>query len=108
MFTLVLSFIYKGLKNLHLDLSLSTSVLWACVGAIACGLLSRYLLARFVTDKPESLAQQFVVVERVFRYLQILTACYVAFAHGANDVANAGSLMAELFLQYIQQNLCQL
>ncbi|MCZ6795673.1 MAG: inorganic phosphate transporter [Planctomycetota bacterium] len=28
-------------------------------------------------------------VERIFVYLQILSACAVAFAHGANDVANA-------------------
>ncbi len=28
-------------------------------------------------------------VEGIFRKLQIVTSCYVAFAHGANDVANA-------------------
>jgi PiT family inorganic phosphate transporter len=42
------------------------------------------------------LAEQFVTVERIFRYLQILTACYVAFAHGANDVANAAGPLATI------------
>ncbi len=38
----------------------------------------------FGTDSEELRA-----VERIFVHLQVLTACFVAFAHGANDVANA-------------------
>jgi phosphate/sulfate permease len=32
---------------------------------------------------------EYKTVENMFVYLQILSACFVAFAHGANDVANA-------------------
>ncbi len=38
-----------------------------------------FLLERFNVEK----------IESIFKHLQVLTACYVAFAHGSNDVANA-------------------
>ena len=40
--------------------------------------------SKFGTD-----STQLRQVEKIFVYLQILTACFVAFAHGSNDVANA-------------------
>ncbi len=32
---------------------------------------------------------EYAAVEKMFVFLQILSACFIAFAHGANDVANA-------------------
>ncbi len=37
----------------------------------------------------ERTSREFQTVQRIFVYLQILSASFVAFAHGANDVANA-------------------
>lgn len=40
------------------------------------------------TDFPER-TSEYNTVEKSFAYMQIISACFVAFAHGANDVANA-------------------
>jgi PiT family inorganic phosphate transporter len=92
---IVLSVIYKGLKNLHLDFPFSQALLIAVSVGILCACLTWELLRRDRTqvDKDE----QYVKVEKVFATLQVFTASYIAFAHGANDVANAIGPVAAIF-----------
>ncbi|MFQ6050181.1 MAG: inorganic phosphate transporter [Candidatus Hydrothermarchaeota archaeon] len=44
-----------------------------------------FLIRKFILDK----ANDRMKIERTFAFLQVMTASYVAFAHGSNDVANA-------------------
>jgi inorganic phosphate transporter, PiT family len=43
------------------------------------------------------LSADYTAVERIFAGLQLLSACFVAFAHGANDVSNAVGPMSAIF-----------
>jgi len=82
------SMVYKGLKNLHLDLQFSQAAMISiAVGCIA--FFGAKLLVPVQDHTGDDLQTQFVSTEAIFRYLQIFTAFYVAFAHGSNDVANA-------------------
>jgi phosphate/sulfate permease len=48
-------------------------------------------------QKGGSRLQTYSPVEGLFAQLQVLAACYIAFAHGANDVANAVGPLAAIF-----------
>jgi PiT family inorganic phosphate transporter len=70
---------------------------WAVVisSMVAAGTgIAGYLIIRRIQQKTQ---EGYDEVEEIFRKLQIMTSCYVALAHGANDVANAIGPMATIF-----------
>ncbi|MCE2982275.1 MAG: inorganic phosphate transporter [Parachlamydia sp.] len=51
--------------------------------------LSHSLESKIRVQDVDQMHEEYTKVERIFSYLQIMSACMMAFAHGANDVANA-------------------
>jgi len=95
---IILSVIFKGLKNLHLDLTFGNALLVAIPLSLMAGFGGRALLSRLGGEGCRWIrGNEEEKVECVFGYLQIMTACYVAFAHGANDVANAVGPLAAIY-----------
>ncbi|MBW1922614.1 MAG: inorganic phosphate transporter [Deltaproteobacteria bacterium] len=96
---LILSFIFKGLKNLNLHVGFFQTVLLAIPFSVLGGALGLWWVRRQARPecalRPEQ--EGFTPLDRLFAQLQVLTACYVAFAHGANDVANAVGPLAAIF-----------
>jgi PiT family inorganic phosphate transporter len=85
-----LSVLYKGLKNLSLDLSMAGAISLSAGIGLVLAVAASFPIRRYLAGKEaHELGDQYLFVERIFRYLQIMTAASVAFAHGSNDVANA-------------------
>ena len=144
---LTLVTLFKGLKNLHLDLSFPQSITIAVGIGVAASVIGWLLINRITvktavddedtillstmsvdlrsiarltrrlhakatgeaaiyiediqghvdqltnmveqSEKQMQTREDLQFVEKIFTYLQIMSACFVAFAHGANDVANS-------------------
>jgi len=88
-----LSILYKGLKHILAGAEWLTGerafLAAAGIGLVAM-LVSKKLIARRLEGKERlPLDEQLEAVERIFAPLVVISSCAVAFAHGANDVANA-------------------
>jgi len=87
---LIIAIIYKGLKNIHLDLKGSEAITLSIIGGLIAAGISNLFIRRNRNYNGElPFEQQLAAVEKIFAVLVIITSCTVAFAHGANDVANA-------------------
>ncbi len=86
----VLATIYKGLHNIHLNLGAGAAIgLGVTAGLIGAAVAWAIMKARIRSSPYQSTEEQLGTVERSFTALVIMTSCTLAFAHGANDVANA-------------------
>jgi PiT family inorganic phosphate transporter len=95
-----LATIYKGLKHVAGDIAwLSGSrSLWLSLGvSIVASIISHVWVKRRMEGKcDDKIGEQLESVERVFVPLVIISSCSVAFAHGANDVANSVGPLAAI------------
>jgi len=75
--------VFKGLKNVGLDISLGGGVLLLVMLALAVWMATT-VFARAL--KKQSISRATFIM---FSWMQVFTACAFAFSHGANDIANA-------------------
>ncbi|MGB5810861.1 MAG: inorganic phosphate transporter [Polyangiales bacterium] len=94
---LALSAVFKGLKPLRLDLPLLPAIGAAAALGLFASLVSIPVFKRFARDVEPGTEASLARTEKAFIVLQIMTACFVAFAHGSNDVANAVGPLAAVF-----------
>lgn len=80
--------VFKGLKHLNITLNGVETALVSLGFGLLITAVGKYLINRVKTDPSAEGASRFAGVEKIFAPLCVFTACSMAFAHGANDVAN--------------------
>jgi PiT family inorganic phosphate transporter len=104
--TVILATVYKGLKHVTGDLDWLTdnvTLAFALAASLFFAFVSKIWVKKALRGKESlSIAKQLEEVEGVFTPLVIISSCSVAFAHGANDVANSVGPLAAVV--HILQN----
>ena len=87
-FVISLVTLFKGLKHLNLDLSVTASFSLAVLFGALIAFIGWLLIRRVRLDPTADRDYHFASVEKIFTPMMIFSACSMAFAHGSNDVAN--------------------
>jgi len=90
LFVVILSFLFKTPLGKRLVLGPQAALAVAVLMSVLLGFAATALLKRYVKDKE-------LGAEAIFKRIQVGTACYVALAQGANDVANAIGPLAVIY-----------
>lgn len=91
MFVVVMSFVYKTPLGGKLAFSGLGATIIAFIVSALSGIIGKKLSIRMLNGKKKGGA------EGIFRRIQIGTSCYIALAHGSNDVANAVGPLAMIY-----------
>lgn len=95
-FMVALMTMSKGLKHVGINLSNEGSVVLAVLAGLLVMSLGILLLRRIRLPENATRSDYYASIEKTFAILMIFTACSMAFAHGANDVANAVGPLAAI------------
>ena len=97
-FIIASSLFLKTPAGKRIGFSIEYFLLLALIVGIISAFIGRIIILKYFfnneKNKNKSQEELYKLVEEIFRKLQIMTSCYVAFALGANDVANAIGPMA--------------
>jgi PiT family inorganic phosphate transporter len=93
-FIVFVSLLTKTPLGTRLGIDTQEGLIWSLAVSVILAFLTKIFMKKTIHKVEEE------GVEEIFRRLQVFTACYVALAHGANDVANAIGPLAGIYFIY--------